>query len=174
MRTVRPMTIEEQEFAERNHDLAFDFLRFRSLPAEEYYDIIIFGYLAAVQQFIRTPPAGVPFRAMAIRAMKDCLAGDREYRARAMRLGFIGSLEELDAYRNDAIPDPSQDTHRQVERKALLEQAAGVATPKEIPIVRLLIDGFALSEAARALNISRSAAKARMRDFYARARIAIG
>ena len=174
MRALRPMTQEEREFAEEKHDLVINFLRCKCLPMEDYYDVVIFGYLSAVQQYFRNPPVNVPFRAMAIRAMKDHMLHDKEYNARAKRSGFTISLEELETYRNDMMPDPKQDTQRRVENKALLEQAASVATQKEASIIRLLVDGFALSEAARLLKISRSAAEFQMRNFYFRARAVIG
>ena len=50
MRALRPMTQEEREFAEQNHDLVIDYLRRKRLPMDDYYDIVIFGYLSAVQQ----------------------------------------------------------------------------------------------------------------------------
>ena len=71
MRALRPMTQEEREFAEQHHDLVTDFLRYRHLPADDFYDIVIFGYLSAVQQYFRDPPVVVKFKAMAFRAMKD-------------------------------------------------------------------------------------------------------
>ena len=50
MRALRPMTQEERDFAEQHHDLVIDFLRYRRLPMDEFYDVVIFGYLSAVQQ----------------------------------------------------------------------------------------------------------------------------
>ena len=58
MRALRPMTQEERDFAEQHHNLVIDFLRYRRLPMDEFYDVVIFGYLSAVQQYIRTPPNG--------------------------------------------------------------------------------------------------------------------
>ena len=168
MRALRPMTPEEREFAEQYHDLVLDFLRYRRLPTDDFYDIVIFGYLSAVQQYFRNPPPDVTFKAMAFRAMKDSVLRDAEYHARAKRCGAIISLDDM------AIHDPRQDTERQIEGKALLEQAASVATPKEAKIIRLLMDGFALHEAARFLKMSRAAAVSCMENFYCRARTAIG
>jgi len=49
-----------------------------------------------------------------------------------------------------------------------------VATPREARIINLLIDGFALHEAARFLKIPRGIAVSCMEDFCYRARVAIG
>ena len=172
MRALRPMTQEEREFAEQKHDLVVEFLRRRHLPMNDYYDIVIFGYLSAVQQYFRDPPIGVEFRAMAFRAMKDSILRESEYHARAKRCGYTVSLD-TEGY-HSTIPDQKQDVERQTERKALLEQAAKVATPRENKIIELLVDGFALHEAARFLKIPRAAAISCMENFCGRARATIG
>ncbi len=172
MRALHPMTNEEREFAEQRHGLVIDFLRCKRLPMNEFYDVVIFGYLSAVQQYFRNPPAGVEFKAMAFRAMKDAVLRDGEYHARSKRCGYTVSLDTEG--RHSTIPDQKQDVERQTERKALLEQAATVATPRESKIINLLIDGFALHEAAQLLKIPRAAAVNYMDDFCCRARAAIG
>lgn len=172
MRALRPMTQEERQFAEQNHSLVTEFIRKKHLAMNDYYDIVIFGYLSAVQQYFRNPPAGVEFKAMAFRAMKDAILRDGEYNARAKRCGYTVSLDT--AGNHSTIPDQTQDVERQTERKALLEQAAKVATPRENKIIELLIDGFAIHEAARLLKIPSAAAVSCMEDFYCRARVAIG
>ena len=161
------MTQEEREFAEQHHDMVIDYLRCKRLPMDDFYDVVIFGYLSAAQQSFRNPPVGVEFKAMAFRAMKDTVLRDGEYNTRAKRCGSIVSLD------TDAIPDPKQDVERQTERKALLEQAASVATPREAKIIRFLVDGFALREAARFLKMPKAAAVSCMEDFYHRAKTVI-
>lgn len=168
MRALRPMTQEERDFAEQRHDLVIDFLRYKHLPMDDFYDIVIFSYLSAVQQYFRNPPAGVEFKAMAFRAMKDAVLRDGEYHARAKRSGVTVGLDDVE------LTDPRQDTERRVESEALLEQVASVATPKEARIIDLLINGFALHEAARFLKMPKAAAVSCMEDFYGRARVAIG
>ena len=168
MRALRPMTQEEREFAELHHDLVIDFLRYRRLSVNDFYDIVIFGYLSAVQQYFRNPPVGVDFKAMAFRAMKDAVLRDGEYHARAKRCGITVSLDDVE------LTDHRQDTEQRIEGKALLEQAASVATLNEAKIIRFLLDGFALHEAARFLKIPRATAESCMESFCFRARAAIG
>ena len=170
MRALRPMTQEEREFAEQKHDLVIDFLYRKHLLMDNFYDIVIFGYLSAVQQYFRNPPAGVAFEAMAVRAMKDSILREGEYRTRAKRSGITVNLDDA----SSTLTDLKQDTQRQVEGKALLEQVVSVATPKEARIINLLMDGFVLREAARLLKMPRAAAVSCMEDFCCRASIAIG
>ena len=162
------MTQEERDFAEQHHDLVIDYLCRKRLPTDDFYDVMIFGYLSAVQQYFRNPPAGVAFKAMAFRAMKDSVLREGEYHARAKRCAHIISLDGMN------VQDPKQDTERQIEGKALLEQVISVATPKEAKIISFLMDGFALREAARCLKMPRAAAVNCMENFYCRAKAAIG
>jgi len=168
MRALRPMIKEERGFAEQHHELVIDFLRCKRLPMDDFYDIVIFGYLSAVQQYFRNPPAGVKFKAMAFRAMKDSILRDGEYNARAKRCAYIISLDDMN------VQDPKQDTERQIEDKALLEQVVSVATPKEAKIISFLMDGFALREAAQRLKMPKAVAVSCMENFYCRAKAAIG
>lgn len=55
MRRLYPLTPEEQEFAAIHIDLVDTFLRRERLDPNEYYDIVIFGYLEAVQKQHREP-----------------------------------------------------------------------------------------------------------------------
>ena len=166
MRALRPMIKEERGFAEQHHELVIDFLRCKRLPMDDFYDIVIFGYLSAVQQYIRNPPTGVKFKAMAFRAMKDSILRDGEYNACAKRCAYIISLDDMN------VQDPKQDTERQIEDKALLEQVVSVATPKEAKIISFLVDGFALREAAQRLKMPKAVAVSCMENFYCRAKAA--
>lgn len=47
-----PLNDTQRFFAEKNHNLVYKFLHEKNLPASEYYDIIIFGYLRAVQGYL--------------------------------------------------------------------------------------------------------------------------
>ena len=44
-----PLTPEQGTFAAENHGLVLKFLNENHLPEDEYYDVVIFGYLKAVK-----------------------------------------------------------------------------------------------------------------------------
>lgn len=48
---IRPLTEEQRRFAEKNHDLVYSFLTKKGLPESVFYDIVVFGYLRAVQEY---------------------------------------------------------------------------------------------------------------------------
>ena len=39
---IRPLTKEQQRFAEENHDLVYGFLKAKNLPESSFYDVVIF------------------------------------------------------------------------------------------------------------------------------------
>ena len=49
---IRPLTKEQRRFAEENHHLVFTFLNQKDLPESAFYDVVIFGYLKAVQEYL--------------------------------------------------------------------------------------------------------------------------
>ena len=44
-----PLTKEQQTFATAHHSLVYKFLNENRLPEDEFYDVVIFGYLKAVR-----------------------------------------------------------------------------------------------------------------------------
>lgn len=66
-----PLNDTQRIFAEKSHNLVYKFLHEKNLPASEYYDIVIFGYLRAVQRYLTDPNlAGYSFATVAWRAME--------------------------------------------------------------------------------------------------------
>ena len=46
-----PLTKEQQDFAAEHHGLVYKFLNDNHLPENEFYDVVIFPYLKAVQDY---------------------------------------------------------------------------------------------------------------------------
>ncbi|MCL2775837.1 MAG: hypothetical protein FWD71_21195, partial [Oscillospiraceae bacterium] len=49
------LTDEQREFAAKYHYLVENFLKFRHLDRDEYYNAIILGYLRAVRKYFLRP-----------------------------------------------------------------------------------------------------------------------
>lgn len=45
------LTERQQRFAEEHHKVLEDFLRYRGLPFDEFYDVVVFRFLRAVKQY---------------------------------------------------------------------------------------------------------------------------
>lgn len=100
MRRLYPLTPEEQEFAAIHIDLVDTFLRRVRLDPDEYYDIVIFGYLEAVQKQHREPieEERQNFNALAKICMRHAVGEDWKYRLKEKRKGDLLnlSLDHLD------------------------------------------------------------------------------
>lgn len=70
----KALTTEERIFAEQNHDIIYKFLKCENLSIEEYYDIVVMGYLKAVKDYCRKESARqYAFSTCANRSMLDCV-----------------------------------------------------------------------------------------------------
>ena len=69
------LTAEESAFAAEHHHLIYTYLANRHLPVEEFYDVVVFGYLNGVRKhFRREDLQDYAFTTLAWRAMDACFA----------------------------------------------------------------------------------------------------
>ena len=82
-----PLTEEQRRFAEQNHALVYKFLHQHGLSVDEYYDIVIFGFLLAVQRYLTDASlAPYAFSTVAWSAMESALRNHRRTARRKLRL----------------------------------------------------------------------------------------
>lgn len=67
-----PLNDTQRIFADKNHNLVYKFLHEKNLPASEYYDIVIFGYLRAVQRYLTDPNLAGYIAASMTRCILPC------------------------------------------------------------------------------------------------------
>ena len=75
-----PLDLDESAFAEKYHHLIYAFLGKHKLPADEFYDIAVFGYLRAVRKYLARPELReqYKFSTIAYRAMSCDVHHTRE------------------------------------------------------------------------------------------------
>ena len=79
--------------AEEHHSLVLRFLQIHGLSMEDYYDVVIFRYLLAVENWSRRkPPTPGGFQDIAWAAMSIALTKEQE---RQRRIPQTVSLEEI-------------------------------------------------------------------------------
>ena len=82
-----PLTEEQRRFAEQNHALVYKFLHQHGLSVDEYYDIVVFGFLLAVQRYLTDASlAPYAFSTVAWSAMESALRNHRRTARRKLRL----------------------------------------------------------------------------------------
>ena len=98
-----PLTKEQQDFAAEHHGLVYKFLNDNHLPENEFYDVVIFPYLKAVQDYCNSASAQkYSFSTIAIRQMKFRLYDYFRTQARRKRNTEVISIH-LGLY-SDGVP----------------------------------------------------------------------
>lgn len=159
------LTYLEQKFAEEHHNEVYKFLKYNNLSIEEYYDVVIFGYIKAVADYNRKETARkYTFSACCSRSMNDCLF--KYWRAMNTQKRNPGvavlSLEDdftdgngKGAMLEDIVADDKNGIDRFIENTALIELLE-CCSDLQKRIINLIIDGQKSSVIKRELNIKRN------------------
>lgn len=123
------LTQEQREFAADHHNLIYAFLNKKHLRDDEFYDIVVFGFLRAVQDYLNEPKlVKYSFTTIAWRKMNDCVAKHYKSQSRQKNYGYTVSLDDFlyegEPFSLEAVisaPDPLM---MQLETELLLHDLA--------------------------------------------------
>ena len=88
-----PLTPEQGTFAAENHGLVLKFLNENHLPEDEYYDIVVFGYLQAVKDyFCRPDMSQYSFSTIAWKEMRGAISNHNRMQAQKKRKADVISI----------------------------------------------------------------------------------
>ena len=179
-----PMTREEQDFAAEHLPLLYRFLRFHHLPEDDYFDVVVFGYLEAVQRNFRiaVDPERRNFSALAWTCMKSCVLGDWQSKQRVKRKSdlYAVSLDQplTEQYisdntftLHDILPASGSDAAQQVENAELIAQAFSLANENERTVFVLKQAGYSGQEISEILGITVRSVWNSLQDFRAKASV---
>jgi len=161
---MQTMIREQQDFAATNHSLVFKFLNKKHLGEDEYYDIVIFGYLRAVQKYIqRSELHRYKFSTIAWSAMETDVKNYHEYKNRHMRKAVCCSLDQVIPNTEDlllgyVIPTP-YNTAESLEDSLLWMEVTSAITKKQMDILQMKVAGMSEREIAREYQTSRDSIK---------------
>lgn len=172
MRRISPLSYEEQKFAEEHHNMIFRFLSTFGLDAGEYYDVVVFGYLAAVHEYLQKPQLqqNYSFTTISWRQMYRAFLDDCTYRNREIRKARMASyhedlaLQELDAF----LPGRTTAIEEQLNDREIALELLSYLTPKEKEIVFLKADGYSHAEIAQRCHITVHGVRSRIARFRSR------
>jgi len=156
---MQTMTREQQDFAACNHKLVYKFLNEKHLCEDEYYDIVIFGYLRAVQKYFQRPELRqYKFATIAWSAMETDVRNYNNYKNRPMRKAVCYGLDEVIPGTDDlllksviSVPDNCVEN---VEDNLLWMEIASVITKKQMEILRMKVAGMSDREIASEYQMS--------------------
>lgn len=153
-----PLTPEQRLFAAEHHDLVFTFLNKKNLPESEFYDVIIFGYLNAVCDFLsRKDLQRYAFSTIAWRDMSRCLSNYNRNQHRQKRTATVISIH-VPRYDNglpleETIESPDE-LMQELETRLLLHDLAGRVSRQQMDMVRLRGSGYSDRDIARKHHVS--------------------
>ncbi len=156
---LRPFTKEEQQFAEGNHDLVYAFLNEKKLPEDEYYDVVVFGYLRAVQEYCNNPSKYRNiFSTFAWKCMQNTLSDYYKYLSSPKRCATVISLDEpIDGEDGLCVADTIisyDDIMSELREELLMHELAEELPPRTMRIVKMKVHGVKMHEIAKAERLT--------------------
>lgn len=181
MSKMDPLTAEEQKMAEQYYYMVDKFLHCERLDPDEYYDVVIFGYLQAIQRECRNPrpPENKNICGLIQICMKRAVLLEwrrqRWYKRKCDREHL--SLDCVPADSDDSefslysvIGDNWQNTAVQVEAQDLADRILAVATPREREAIDLACLGYETREIAQIMKVSVNTASKFLYNFRVKAK----
>jgi len=155
------LTPEQRVFAEDNHDLVYAFLNDNNLPDDDYYDIVVFGFLRAVKRHFEEWELydKYSFTTLAWNAMRSSLYERYREQARPKRKAIIIDLDYSgrDETQNLTLRDTlcaREDKMLDLEMELLLLELASKVSKRDMSVIRMRMDGYNDREIARAHHIT--------------------
>lgn len=158
-----PLTQEQRIFAAEHHDLVYKYLQENHLPKDEFYDVIIFGYLKAVRDyFSQENLRRYAFTTIAWKSMTQTVSN--YYRKQVRQRNNIQMLSihtELneDNFHFGKNGDVANDMMIQLETELLLHDLAKRLSKQQMEMVHLRNSGYGIRDVARSQNLSLRHAK---------------
>lgn len=152
MSRLHEMTPLQRQFAEEHQNIVFRFLQQKRLPVDDYYDIVIFGYLHAVQEYNENPALSrFQFDTIAWTKMRDCLSKHYAYENKPKRKAptvSIYAVTNNGLALDEVLPDRQKDIPTQTADRLLAMEILSCLTETEQQMVHLKADGLTCREIA--------------------------
>lgn len=159
---VVPLTDEQRQYATEHHDIIYKYLRKKGLPVDEWYDVVVFGYLQAVRK--HDFALGFSFVTFAYKCMNSIYVSELRERNRMKRKSKTISF--------DACEDDCDNLYNVIGGTvSAADIAVSNITAQEIfshmderhqKTILCSMLGFTFSEQAKILKVPRSAAYRQM------------
>lgn len=153
-----PLTIEQSQFAAEHHDLVYKFLQENHLPIDEFYDVVIFGYLRAVINYLtRTELQIYTFPTIGKKTMTQSLSDyfkEQKCQKRSAEILSIHAGLHKDGLPLDETLSAPDNLMMQLETELILHDLAKRVSKQQMDIVRMRSSGYNLQDIANRQNTS--------------------
>lgn len=150
----QPLTLtpEESAFAAEHHNLIYRYLHNKNLPEDDYYDVVVFGYLRGVQKhFRRKDLQQYAFTTLAWRAMDSCYINHVKSLLRPKNDAQVLSLN---AFKLEETIADTRDFLEETIQEMALDETLKRFEETEQNILRLLMAGYSENEICNRLNLN--------------------
>lgn len=153
-----PLTHEQKLFAEEHHGLVYKFLHANRLPEDEFYDVIVFGYLKAVQDYLSKPELQqYAFSTICWQLMSRTLNNYYKSQSCQKRNAEVISIHLIP--REESLPleqtlSKQDDLMMQLETKLLLHDLAKRISRQQMDMVHLKSSGYGIREIAHSQKVT--------------------
>ena len=142
------LTEQKAAYAAENHGLVYSFLKEHGLPEDEYYDTVIFAFLNCVIK-----DTGGDFKTHAYKAMEMSVSAAEKSLAEEAKTVSLYDTADFGRTFEESLADERDEITELLERIRLKELLSCFERNERIA-VKLLLDGFSLTEIARELQKS--------------------
>lgn len=151
------LTEEQSAFAEKHHHVVMDFLRRKRLPESEFYDVVIFRYLRAVQLYCINPQLRrCKFEAIAFKAMDWQMKSywRKAYKTLDKTLSLDSQLAGGGLTLHEVIPADGFDAGDEACDRLTAEALLAALSDEQHTLLGLRLDGYSVKEIAGRMGIS--------------------
>ena len=170
MKDSIPLNDEQRRFAAENHNLVYAFLHEKKLPEDEFYDVVIFGYLQAVYEYTSKPLLQkYSFATIAWRRMGSRLANYYRALSSTKRCAQTVSLNApvgdsgLTWEETLAVAD---DCMAELESMLLLHDLAMRLSRQQLKILHMKAGGYGIREIAQKQKVTIRTVRGILDDAY--------
>ncbi len=162
-----PLTSEQTVFAAKHHGIIYKFLETNMLSMEEYYDIVVFGYLKSVRDyFVSEKLKQFSFSTIAWKSMFQSVIDHKRQQNKNKDIEIVSihvALADGELPLEETLPDPGG-IMEELERRLLLHDLAKNLSKQQMDIIRLLESGYEIREIACFRNLPLKHAKKQLEN----------
>lgn len=170
MKDSVPLNDEQRRFATDNHNLVFSFLNEKGLPEDDYYDVVIFGYLQAVKDyFTHQELSRYSFSTLAWKRMNRHFSNHMKSLSNPKHCAQLVSLYAPADGSSLTWEETLADVDSRMEglETALLLHDLAVKLPCwQMSVVRMKADGYGIREIARRQKTTMRTVRSLLDDAY--------
>ena len=166
MNKMTKLTDAQRDFAEKNHDLVHQYLRVKGLREDDYYDIVVFGYLRAVQVYDEKPELRqYKFQTIAFKRMYATLWNHFRDMRRPKRSAAVLSLnapaaDGMEFAEHIDLGAPA--VYEYAEAREQWEAAKAAATPKQLQALDMRARGYTNREIGKVYRLTPNSVSGRI------------